>query len=129
MVLVQPGGNQPVKKIVREPEWGTSSPGVIVLESKDRKQRDIALEESKAKEKSLTDTRMTLRSLSETLQTTALPSSPLYLIPSTSYQHATRGYNGYLVAYFRIFFCTRHTLRMHIPSRHMISISRVSSII
>ena len=49
-----------------------------------RKQRDIASEESKAKAKNLTDTRVTLRgSLSETLQTTALPSSPLYLVPST----------------------------------------------
>ena len=49
-----------------------------------RKQRDIASEESKAKAKNLTDTRMTLcGSLSETLQTTALLSSPLYLVPST----------------------------------------------
>ena len=44
-----------------------------------RNQRDIASEESKAKAKNLTDTRTTLRgSLSETLQTTALPSSLLY---------------------------------------------------
>ena len=48
-----------------------------------RKQRDIASEESKAKAKNLTDTRTTLCSLSETLQTTALLSSPLYLVPST----------------------------------------------
>ena len=48
-----------------------------------RKQRDIAPEESKAKAKNLTDTRTTLRSLSETLQTTTLLSSPLYLVPST----------------------------------------------
>ena len=48
-----------------------------------RKQRDIASEESTAKAKNLTDTRTTLRSLSETLQTTALLSSPLYLVPST----------------------------------------------
>ena len=48
-----------------------------------RKQRDIASEESKAKAKNLTDTRTTLRSLSETLQTTTLLSSPLYLVPST----------------------------------------------
>ena len=43
-----------------------------------RKQRDITSEESKAKAKNLT-----LRLLSETLQTTALLSSPLYLVPST----------------------------------------------
>ena len=49
-----------------------------------RKQRDTASEESKAKEKGLTDIRMTLCSLSETLQTTALPSSPLYLVPAPS---------------------------------------------
>ena len=47
-----------------------------------RKQRDIASEESKAKAKNLTDNRATLHSLSETLQTTALLSSPLYLVPS-----------------------------------------------
>ena len=49
-----------------------------------RKQKDIASEESKAKAKNLTDTRTTLHSSpSETLQTTALLSSPLYLVPST----------------------------------------------
>ena len=83
-----------------------------------RKQRDIASEESKAKAKNLIDTHMTLRgSLSETLQNTALPSSPLYLVPSTYHLHATHGYNGYQLAYFRIFFCARHTLRMRIPSK------------
>ena len=80
-----------------------------------RKQRDIASEESKAKAKYLTDTRTTLRSLSETLQTTVLLSSPLYLVPNT-FIHATRDYNGYLHVYFRIFFCARHILRMRIPS-------------
>ena len=86
-----------------------------------RKQRDTASEESKAKEKEsdrlrkkrCIQTRTTLRSLPETLQTTALSSSPLYLIPHLL---ATRGYNGYLLAYLRIFFCARHTLRMRIPS-------------
>ena len=56
-----------------------------------QKQRDTASEESKAsatmtppQHVSLRlETRMTLGSLPETLQTTALPSSPLYLIPST----------------------------------------------
>ena len=49
-----------------------------------QKQRDIASEESKAKAKNRMTLRMTLRgSLSETLQTTALPSSPLYLVHST----------------------------------------------
>ena len=61
----------------------------------------------------MTDTRTILCSLSETLQTSALSSSLLYLVPDTSHQHATRGYNGYLLAYF---FCVRHTLRMRIPS-------------
>ena len=78
MVLVRPGGNRRVKKIVREPEWGTSSPSVIVLESKDGNKEILHQKRGKAKEKSLTDTRTTLRSLSETLQTTTLPSSPLY---------------------------------------------------
>ena len=80
------------------------------------KQRDIASEESKAKEESPTDTRTTLCSCSETLHTTTLPSSLRYLVPSTSHLHATRGYNGNLLAYFWIFFCTRHTLHMRIPS-------------
>ena len=79
-----------------------------------RKQRDIALEESKAKAKSLTDTRMTLHSLSETLQTTALPSSPLYLVPSTHTLHMVT-----TDIYLHISFCTRHTLRMRIPSIYM----------
>ena len=56
-----------------------------------RKQRDTLSEDSKAKE-TLTppqhvslrfETCMTLRSDSETLQTTALPSSLLHLVPST----------------------------------------------
>ena len=33
MVLVRPGGDRHVKKIVSK--WGTSSPSVIVLESED----------------------------------------------------------------------------------------------
>ena len=52
-----------------------------------RKQRDTA---SGKGEKSLTGTCLILRLLSETLQTTTLPSSLLYLVPSTSHQHATR---------------------------------------
>ena len=32
-LLVRHGGDRHVKKIVREPKWGTSSPSVIVLES------------------------------------------------------------------------------------------------
>ena len=96
------GHEQSKRDRVREQRW---------------KQRDIASEESKAKAKSLTDTCTTLRSLSETLQTTALPSSPLHLVPSTSHLHARCGYKGYLLAYFRIFFCTRHTLRMRIPRK------------
>ena len=69
---------------------------------------------------SLVGTHTTLCSLSETLQTTALPSSALYLVSDTYVAlHATRGYNGYLLAYFRIFLCASHTLRMRIPSIRM----------
>ena len=72
-LLVRHGGDRRVKKIVRDR-----------ARERRRKQRDIASEESKAKAKNLTDTRMTLHgSLSETLQNTALPSSLLYLVPST----------------------------------------------
>ena len=80
-----------------------------------RKQRDTVSEESKAREKE-SDTHMTLRSLSETLQMTTLPSSLLYLVSNTWHLHTTCGYNGYVLAYFWIFFCTRHTLCMRIPS-------------
>ena len=34
-VLVWPGGDRRVKKIAREPKWGTSSPSMIMLESED----------------------------------------------------------------------------------------------
>ena len=50
-VLVGPGGDRCVKKIVREPKWGTSSPSVVVARERRRKQREIASEESKAKAK------------------------------------------------------------------------------
>ena len=82
-----------MQKIVREPKWGTSSRARAKMghgqskrdraRERRRKQRDIASEESKAKAKNLTDTRTTLRSLFESLQTSALLSSPLYLVPST----------------------------------------------
>ena len=54
VVLVRLGGDRRVKKIVRELKWNRSGLSVIVLESvesKKRKQRDTASEESKAKEK------------------------------------------------------------------------------
>ena len=35
VVLVRPGGDRRVKKIVREPKWSRSSPSVIMLESED----------------------------------------------------------------------------------------------
>ena len=63
------------ENIVLEPKWSRSSPSGNkgTLHQKRGRQR----------RKSLTDTPTTLRSLSETLQTTALPSSSLYLVPST----------------------------------------------
>ena len=79
--MIRPGGDRRVKKIVREPKWGTSSPSVIVVESEDGNKETL---HQKEKAKNLTDTRTTLRSLSESLQTTALPSSPLYLVPAPS---------------------------------------------
>ena len=83
MVLVRPGGDRRVKKIVREPKWSRSSPSVIVLESKDGNKGTLRQKRVRQRRKSMADTRMILRSLSETLQTTTLPSSPLYLVPST----------------------------------------------
>ena len=38
-----------------------------------------------------------------------------YTLPSTC-MYTTRGYSGYLLAYFWILFCVRHTLCMRIPS-------------
>ena len=78
MVLVRPGGNRRVKKIIARAEMGHEQSKRDRARERRWKQRDIASEVSKTKEKSLTDTLTTLRSLSETLQTTALPSSPLY---------------------------------------------------
>ena len=48
-----------------------------------RKRRDTASEESKAKEKESDRYSHDTTSLPETLQTTALPSSSLYLVSST----------------------------------------------
>ena len=60
MVLVRPGGNRRVKKIVREPKWGTSSPSVIMLESKDGNKGTLHQKRVWQRRKSLTDTRRTL---------------------------------------------------------------------
>ena len=123
VVVVRPGSNRRVKKIMQEPKWSRNTPSVIVLESKNG---NTASEGSmKAKESfssSVTmilpqhvflhlETPTTLHSLPETLQMNALPSSrpcPQYLVPTR--------YNGYLLAYFRLYFCTRHTLHTRIPS-------------
>ena len=78
MVLVQPGGDQRVKNIVRKPKWSGSSPSIIMLESEDRNKG--TLHQKRVRQKSLTDTHTILRSLSETLPT---PSSLLYLVLST----------------------------------------------
>ena len=79
------------------------------------KQRDIASEESKVKEKSLTDTYTTLRSLSETLQTTTLPFSPSPA-PSTYTLHVvTTDIYLHISAYSLV----RHTLRIRIPSYYI----------
>ena len=90
MVVVRLGGDRHVKKIMQERRDGARE--------RKRKQRDTASEENKAKEKESDRLRKKRciqgesRSLPETLQTTALPASPLL----------TR---GYLLAYFRISFC------------------------
>ena len=76
------------------------------------KQRDGTLHQKRVRQRRKSDrlrkkrciqgeSRVTLHLL--TLQTTALPSSPLLTC-------------GYLLAYFRISFCARHTLHMRIPS-------------
>ena len=84
MVLVGAGGDRRVKKIVREPKWSRSSQSVIVLESEDGNKGTLHQKRVRQRRKSLTDTRMTLRSLPETLQTTALPSSLLFSSPAPS---------------------------------------------
>ena len=84
-----------MKKLMREPKWSKSSPSVIVPVSENGNKGTLHKRAYKATEKesdrgrsdvyreSLVKTRTIPGSLSETLQTTALPSSPLYLVPST----------------------------------------------
>ena len=76
-----------VKKIVREPKWSRSNPSMIMLESEDGNKGTLHQKRVRQRGKTLTDTRTTIRSLSETLQTTTLPSSPLYLVPSAHTLH------------------------------------------
>ena len=76
-----------------------------------RKQRDTASEESKAKER-------VWQILAQHFAHFLKRFRPLLCC---LHLHATRGCNRYPLAYFRIFFCARHTLRMRIPSfRHAI---------
>ena len=65
MVLVRPGGNWCVKKIVWEPKWSRSSPSVIVLESEDGNKGTLHQNRVRQRRKGVTDTRTTLCSLSE----------------------------------------------------------------
>ena len=126
MVLVGAGSDRRVKNIVREPKWSRSSQSVIVLESEDGNKGTLHQKRVRQRRKSLTDTRMTLRSFPETLQTTALPSSSLYLqhLAPTRYtwlqRISTCIFPDILLflfkkIFFLIFFCARHTLRMRIP--------------
>ena len=80
VVMVWPGGNWRVKKIMWELKWSRSSPSVIVLESENGNKGTMTPPQHVSLH---LETHTTLRSLSETLQTTASPSSPLYLVPST----------------------------------------------
>ena len=85
MVLVQPGGNQRVKKIVQEPKWIRSSPSMIVLESQDGNKVTLHQKRVRQRRESnryLQDTLLT----SEMLQMTAWPSS-LSPEPSTYMPH------------------------------------------
>ena len=81
-----------------------------------RKQRDTASEESKARE---TRTTLCSRPLCHLHRYISSPTPSTY----TLHLHATHGYNGYLIAYFRISFCTRHSLRMRIPSIYIYILS------
>ena len=71
-----------MKKIVRELKWSWSSPSVIVLESENGNKTSMTMTPQQHVSLRL-ETRMTLRSFLETLQITVLPSSPLYVVPST----------------------------------------------
>ena len=87
VVLVRPGGDRRVKEIVQEPNWSRSSPSVIMLESENGSCKTCFSSSATVtppQHVSLRlETRTTLRSLPETLQMTALPSSLLYIVPST----------------------------------------------
>ena len=60
---------------------------MITLESEDGNKGTLHQKRVRQRGKSLTDTHTTIHSLSETLQTTTLPSSTLYLISSTHTLH------------------------------------------
>ena len=119
MVVVQPGDDRHVTKIVREPKWSRSSPSVIVLESEDGNKGTSHQKRVRQRRKSLTDTRTTLYSLSETLQTTTWPSSPLYLIPGhlapTRYTWLQRIST---CIFLDILLREAYYMRMRIPSRY-----------
>ena len=116
---------------MRESKWSRVQPGSDRHVKKDCARAKMEQEQSKRDraretktetkghcirtEKSLTDTRTTLRSLSNSSDYRFAISTAISC-PSTLHQHAKRGYNGYLLAYFRIFFCTKHTLCMRTPS-------------
>ena len=93
------------------------------VRARKRKQRDSASEESKTKEKESDRLRKKFSEGQDMLTTMALGDVHDTSLTSNSYrerfaiQHLiSHGYNRYLLAYLRIFFCTRHTLRMHTPS-------------
>ena len=75
VVLVQPRGDRHVKNMMRELKWSRGHGSTGPTRSRSTCEKDCA--------RAKTETRTTLRLLPETLQTTALPSSQLDLIPST----------------------------------------------
>ena len=77
-VLVWPGGDRHVKKIVREPKWSRNSPSVIMVESEDGNKETLHQNRVRQRRKSLTDTHFL-----KVFQTTALLPSLLYLVHST----------------------------------------------
>ena len=75
-----------MNEIVRDLKWSRSSPSVIMLESENGSKICFSLSATMTPPQHVSlrlETHTTLCSLLETLQMTALPSSPLYLVLST----------------------------------------------
>jgi len=113
------GGDRRVKKIVLKPKWSGSGLSMIVLESENGNKRDTASEENKAKE--IKFDRLRKKRCIQGESTVALHLAHFLKLFRPPLCHLHRNLHvvttDIYFAYFRIFFCARHTLHMLIPSK------------